>query len=288
MPWGFAALAVGTVAGSVISGNAAESAAQTQAGAAENAQQIQQGEFNQVLGNEAPFVGTGQEANSQLAYLLGVGPNGQSAQGGPGSTGSMQNGASGPGARLGQGPGGATSTAAAPSSTYGGYGSLLTPFNASNFKSMSPAYQFQLQQGAQGTLNQDSGAQGAESGAALKDLQSYNQNFANTSFNNAFQQYQTQQNNVFGRLSSLATLGQGAASNQATGASSFANSIGNSATNVGTALGAGQIGMGNAASSAANNLGQIGAAYAANSGGGFTPDSAFSGANVDPSSIGGP
>jgi hypothetical protein len=118
---------------------------------------------------------------------------------------------------------------------------------------MSPAYNFQLQQGAQGTLNQDSGAQGAESGAALKDLQSYNQNFANTSFNNAFSQYQTQQNNVFSRLSGLATLGQAAASNQATGASATGANVGATAGTIGGAQASGTVGAANALGSGATN-----------------------------------
>jgi hypothetical protein len=215
MPWGFAIAAVGSVVGGAISAGGAESAASQQANAAENAQAIQQQEFNTELANEAPFLQQGTGAVNKLADLLGTSGN----------------------------------TSAA------GYGSLNAPFTTDTFKQMSPAYQFQLQQGAQGTLNQDASAQGAESGAALKDLQSYNQNFANTSFNNAFNQYQTQQNNIFGRLNALATLGQGAASNQATGASSFANSIGQSATNVGTALAGGTVGAANALSGAVQNAG---------------------------------
>jgi hypothetical protein len=114
------------------------------------------------------------------------------------------------------------------------------------FKTMSPAYQFQMQQGAQGTLSQDASGSGALSGAALKDLTSFNQNFANTSFNNAFNQYQTQQSNTYQRLMGVATLGQGAASNQSTGASNFGASIGQSATNIGTAQAGGVMGSANA------------------------------------------
>ena len=133
-------------------------------------------------------------------------------------------------------------------------GSLNQPFTASMMQQYSPAYQFQLQQGQQGVLNQDSGAQGAESGAALKDLTAYNQGYANTAFNNAFNQYQTQQNNVFNRLSGLATLGQAAASNQATGGSSYANSIGQQISNVGSAQAAGTVGQANAYTGALSGI----------------------------------
>lgn len=179
--------------------------------------------FNRVQSNESPFLNAGMGATNQLNYLLGMGT--------PGDPGSF---------------GGGAGTAS--SSSAGGYGSLLSPFTTDTFKTMSPAYQFQAQQGAQGTLNQNAGSQGAESGAAMKDLMSFNQNYANTSFNNAFDQYQTQQNNVFNRLSQIATLGSNAGSNSATGASSFAGSIGNSIAAQGAALGAGTVGAANSIS----------------------------------------
>ena len=168
--------------GGIIQGQAAKSAASTQANASQQATNAQLGMFNQIQGNERPFINAGQGAQSQLNYLLGIGK--------PGSTGT------------------------AGSSTAGGYGELNQPFNTSTWKSLSPAYQFQLQQGTQGVLNQSAGAQGAESGAALKDLMGYNQGMANTSFNNAFNMYQQQQNNVFSRLNQIATLGSNAGSNQ--------------------------------------------------------------------------
>lgn len=202
------------IGGALIESSAAQSAANQQAQAAGNALQLQSNMYNQTVTNEAPFLQAGQGATSQLNYLLGTGTPGQGG------------------------------TAA--SSNAGGFGSLNAPFNADTFKSMSPAYQFQAQQGAQGTLSGDASGSGALSGAALKDLTSFNQNFANTSFNNAFNQYQTQQSNTYQRLMGVASMGQGAASNQATGASNFGASIGQSATNIGTAQAGGTVGSANA------------------------------------------
>lgn len=210
---------VAAIGGAIIESNAAQSAANTQAGAARNALQFQQGMYNQTLSNEQPFLQAGQGATSQLNYLLGTGTPGQNS------------------AQTGQ-------TAA--SSPAGGFGSLNSPFTIDQFHNMSPAYQFQMQQGAQGTLNQDASGAGALSGAALKDLTSFNQNYANTAFNNAFQQYQTQQSNTYNRLMGVAQLGQGAASNQATGGSNYASSIGQTASNIGTAQAGGIIGGANA------------------------------------------
>lgn len=253
--WAAGAAAVGSIAGGIISAGGAESAAQTQAQAAANAQNIQQNIFNTEMGNESPFIQSGTAANAQLDYLYGLGAPGQA------------------------GPNGQQVTAQ--SSTAGGYGSLLTPFTADYMKQYSPAYQFQLQQGQQGVLNQDANSQGAESGAALKDLIGYNQNDANTAYYNAFSQYQTQQNNVYQRLMGLSTQGQAAASNQATGASNFGAGIGNSATNVGTALGAGQAGAAGALSSgltgATSNLGAYLGAYGAGGSPNYGSPSSFAG-----------
>src|SRR6185437_3652018 len=136
--------------------------------------------------------------------------------------------------------------------------------------------------------------QGALSGAALKDLTSYNQNFANTAFNNAFNQYssqyqnnfnnyqtaysnaynqyQTQQNNTFNRLYSLTGLGQNAAANTGEQGTALAGQQAQSAQNVGTALAAGQVGTANAISGGTNTLGSLALLPALmNSGGGSSP-----------------
>jgi hypothetical protein len=227
--------------GAAMSSNAAGNAAQLQAQAAQNAQNISQGQFNTIVGQESPFMNAGVGATGQLNYLLGQGTPGQ------------QTGAVGP-------------TAA--SSTGGGYGSLLSPFTAQNFKEMSPAYQFQMQQGQQGVLNADSSGQGALSGAALKDLTSYNQGMANTSFNNAFNQYQTQQGNIYSRLAGIANLGQSAATNTAQTGTALAGQAAQSAQNIGSALAGGQVGSANAWSGGLGNLGGLVAGSYGGGGGG--------------------
>src|ERR1700749_319355 len=190
------------------------SAANTQASAANNAQNISEQEFNTITGQEQPFMNAGYGATSQLEQDLGIGKD--------------------------QGT--------------GGYGSLTAPFTASMMQQYSPAYQFQLQQGQQGVLNQDASGQGALSGAAAKDLIGYNQNYANTSFNNAFNQYQTQTGNIYSRLSGIAQLGQNAASNTGQQGTALAGQAAQSATNIGSAQAAGTIGAANAASSGLSSL----------------------------------
>lgn len=258
--WAAAAAVVGgSVVGGLISSQGAQSAAQTQANAANNAQQISQQEFNTITQQEQPFIQGGYGALSNLDYMLGIGPDTP-----PGSTPVRTSSPSGtPGMSYTVGPGGSiipqlsdvsgnapATSGVAPTSAVGGYGSLVAPFTADTFKQYSPAYQFQLQQGQQGVLNADAGTQGALSGATLKDLTGYNQNLANTSFNNAFNQYQTQQGNIFSRLSGIAQLGQAAAANTGQQGTALSGQAAQSATNIGTALAAGQIGSANALSGA--------------------------------------
>ena len=231
MSWVAVAVGGAAVIGGAISASGAKSAANTQAQSAANAQQISENEFNTITGQEQPFMNSGYAAQSQLNQDMGIG----------GDNGS------------------------------GGYGSLTAPFTAQNFKQLSPAYQFQQQQGMQGVLNGDSSGQGALSGATSKDLIGYNQNLANTSFNNAFNQYQTQNQNVYNRLSGIAQLGQNAASNTGQQGTALAGQAAQSATNVGTAQAAGTIGAANAASGSVSSLSSLPWLYA-NQGGGVAQD----------------
>lgn len=229
MSWVGVAVGGASLIGGLIGSDASQKAAAQQAAAANRALDISEGEFNTITGQESPFLQSGYGAQSQLNYLLGLGTPGT------GSTQVIGSGATVPG----QAP-------VASSSAGGGYGSLLQPFNLSNWQQLSPAYNFQKQQGLQGVLNSDAAGQGALSGSAMKDLIDYNQNAANTSFNNAFNQYQTQQGNIFSRLSGIANLGQSAASNTAQSGVALAGQAAQSATNIGTAQAGGTVGSANA------------------------------------------
>jgi hypothetical protein len=114
-----------------------------------------------------------------------------------------------------------------------------------------------LQQGGQGVLNTDSANVGAESGAAFKDLMGYNQNMANTAFNNAFNQYQTQQGNTYQRLMGMTTLGQNAAANLGAQGTNLAGNSASLAASLGASQAAGTIGQANAISGAANTAALI-------------------------------
>ena len=93
----------------------------------------------------------------------------------------------------------------------------------------------------------------AMSGSALKDLLKYNQDYAGTAYNDAFNRYQTQQGNIFSRLSSIASLGQNAAAGVGNNGVGLAGQAGQAITNAGTAQGAGAVGAGNALSGGLTN-----------------------------------
>lgn len=243
--WVAGAVVVGGIASAAIGSNAATSAANTQAQAAENAQGISENEFNTITAQEQPFIQGGYGALGQLEYGLGV-PGTLTATPGTSSNG-YQISSGGSPFTIGPGSSGGTSSAS-------GFGSLNAPFTQQTFQQYSPAYQFQLQQGEQGTLNADTSSSGALSGAAQKDLISYNQNYANTAFNNAFNQYQTQQGNIYSRLANIANLGQTAASNTGQQGTALAGQAAQSATNIGTAQAAGTIGSANAITGGLSNL----------------------------------
>lgn len=91
------------------------------------------------------------------------------------------------------------------------FGSFNKPFSISDFQA-DPGYEFTRQQGEL-ALDRANAAKGRyASGAALKDLLSFNSGLANQTYNDAFNRYQTDLGNRFGRLSSLAGLGQSATS----------------------------------------------------------------------------
>jgi hypothetical protein len=111
-------------------------------------------------------------------------------------------------------------------------GQLNRSFTPQDFlNNLDPGYQFQLQTGGQALRNADTPGVGALSGPALKDLMAFNQSMAATGYQNAFNRFQTTNQNIFNRLSTIAGLGQNAAAN-----------VGSSGTTLGTGIAGAQAG----------------------------------------------
>lgn len=205
MPWGYAAAAAIGAVGSV-------AAADTQASGQQQAAQTQQGMFNTITANEQPFMQAGQQATSTLGQLMGTsGTPGTQV----GSTGLQQ-------------------------------GSLNKSFTPADYlANQDPGYAFQMQQGGQAVRNADTPSAGALSGGSLKDLMSFNQGLASTGYQNAFNRFQTQQNNIFGRLSGIAGMGQNAASNVGTSGTQLGSGIGQAQAAAGGSQAGGIVGATN-------------------------------------------
>lgn len=127
-------------------------------------------------------------------------------------------------------------------------------FTAQDYLSnQDPGYGFQLQQGQQALQNSQAAGSGVLSGAALKGLIGYNQGMASTGYQNAYNRWLSSQQNAYGQLHDMSTLGQNAAAQVGNNGVGYANAQTNLMTGVGNANAAGQVGSANALSSGLSN-----------------------------------
>jgi hypothetical protein len=101
-----------------------------------------------------------------------------------------------------------------------------------------PGYQFRMSEGMK-AINAGAAARGgANSGATLKALARYGQDFASNEYNNAY----NRQNN---RLSALAGFGQNSNQQVSNAGTNYANAVSGNQIGVGNAIGSANIGMAN-------------------------------------------
>ena len=139
-------------------------------------------------------------------------------------------------------------------------GYFTKPFTSADLNSyLAPNYDFMLKQG-QGATIQNANVGGGGSNVNLAN-QVFTQNYAQNAYQNAFNNYQAQQTNIFNRLNSLAQTGL-------TGATGAANAMIGTGTNVagltsglGNAQAASQIGQANAYAGGVNNISNLAALY---------------------------
>ena len=156
------------------------SAAATQQAAYEQSKKDLAGLYANQQGYQRPYMATGTNALSNIG-ALSTGPYTQyDVNGNPIGTGT-------------------------------GSGYLQHQFDASDLaKGLAPNYDFMLQQGQMANQRAANMAGGGFGGNALQGLNRYTQDYAGNAYQNAFTNYQNQRQNIFGNLSNLAGLGQGA------------------------------------------------------------------------------
>lgn len=218
MSWVGAAIVTSAFIGS----QGAKGAASTQAAASANAQNQLQANYQSLAPNYTPYQQTGSQGlaglNQQMPYLT------------------------------------------TPTSTY----QPMT--NADLNANMAPNYAFQLQQGQNATNLANNATGGLIGGNALKGLQDYTQNYASGAYQNAltnymgqqnqgFNQNQTQQTNIFNRLSGIAGIGQNAVSGLSNLSTGNATNIAQLGVGSANAVAAGQVGSANAISGGISQAG---------------------------------
>jgi hypothetical protein len=111
-----------------------------------------------------------------------------------------------------------------------------------------PGFQFRMQQGAN-AINAGAGARGMRnSGATMKALTRYGQDFASNEYNNAY-------NRNYQRLSNLANTSFNAASNQANAAQGYGNQVSGIQTGLGNAQAASAVSGWNTAMNLGGQMG---------------------------------
>lgn len=140
----------------------------------------------------------------------------------------------------------------------GALSSLASGDFAKNME-MDPGYQFRMKQGQNALQSSAAARGGLNSGATMKALQRYGQDFASNEYNNAY-------NRNYSRLSQLAGLGSNASQNLMNAAGNYGSQVSANLTGLGNANAAAQMAQANRTSSFIGDL--IGAGGAAYSGGG--------------------
>ena len=144
--------------------------------------------------------------------------------------------------------------------------------SADLIKNLDPSYQFMLQQG----LGATGQAMNVGGGGSNVDLarQRFAQEYAKSGAQQAFNNYQSQQSNIYNRLSNLAGIGQAAQTQSNTLGSNTANALSQLGIGGASALGAGQVGAANAMAGAYGGLGNnlmLSQFLTPQGGGGVTP-----------------
>lgn len=126
---------------------------------------------------------------------------------------------------------------------------------------MDPGYQFRLDEGKKAVEGSAAARGGLNSGATLKALERFGQNFASNEYQNAYQR-------DYARLSQLAGLGFNAGQNQFNAAGNYGNQLNQNLIGYGQGVSGNLTGLGNAQAAArvgaananAGLLGQLGGA----------------------------
>ena len=205
---------VGGVASAVIGSQSASKAGKVQARAAASAAAASKAQYEQTRADLAPFRQAGINSLTQLQKLTGTDVGGNPL----------------------------TSP-------------LTKPFNPTMADlEATPGYQFTLAEGLKSTQNSYAAKGLGQSGAALKGAAQYSTNLASTTFQQQFDNYLKQNNQIYGMLSGQVSLGENAAAQTGNFGQAAVNAQNNLTTSGAAAQAAGIVGSGNALIGGINSI----------------------------------
>jgi hypothetical protein len=117
----------------------------------------------------------------------------------------------------------------------------------------TPGYQFNLNQGLQSTQNSAAARGLGSSGAALKGAATYATGLADSTYQNQFNNANTNKQNAYNMLSGVSQLGENAAAQTGSIGANLTTGAANSLTQAGTASAAGLTGASNALTNSMNS-----------------------------------
>lgn len=129
------------------------------------------------------------------------------------------------------------------------YGSLLRKFGQSDLDNdvvYQSGLQFGLDQGNQGINRMAAAGGGLLSGATLKALTRFGNDYGSTKANEAYNRYNTTNDSIYNKLAGISGAGQQATNQVSSAGQNYGNQVGNTQQALGNARGASAIAQGNA------------------------------------------
>jgi hypothetical protein len=216
---------LGSLASGVIGANAATTAADKQAAAANYAADLQKKMFDTLNQQQAPYRAGGYSALNTIGSMMPGEYTKYDANGNPIGTAT-------------------------------GNDYFTHQFNAQDFQNnIDPGYAWRLQQGQMANQRMANKAGGLLGANAQQGMQDYTQGLASQEYQNAFNRYTGNQTNIYNRLASLAGIGQAGQTQTNQAAQNAATNMGNLAVGSAGAQAAGGIGAANAYGNALSGIG---------------------------------
>ena len=130
-----------------------------------------------------------------------------------------------------------------------GNGDFQRDFTAADFQK-DPGYDFRMQEGQKAIERSAAARGGLQSGGTLRALSRYGQDYASGEYQNAYNRFNADRDRRFGRLSSVAGLGQTTGSQVGAMGANYANSLSGLNQGYANQVGANTMGAANAAGAA--------------------------------------